>query len=679
MYKVKIGGKKGQTINLVESPDMVAIRTKGNQDLESVSLSRSGRQIIEDSKEVVSFPEAGVTVRRVEGGGDLESTGGSTRQRDTARAALKQEENIRFAGRVLQNEEGGEVMLYTENFFVKFLDNTSEKDCLAVLEKYKLKIKSKLAFATNAYFVEAEEGTGLEVFNIAEKILEEKQVEYCHPELVQERRFKGVHPLQWHLVQTAINGKTVNAHINIEKAWAKTRGKGITIAIIDDGVDVDHPEFAGRIVHPFDASQNNNNPKPKMNDDNHGTACAGMACAAGLPNGASGTAPEASLMPIRLRSALGSMSEANAFAWAADHGADVISCSWGPPDGEWWNPMDATHNRFTPLFDSTRLAMDYALTKGRGGKGSVILFAAGNGNEDVKNDGYAGYPGVIAVAACNDTGKRCVYSDFGAAVWVCFPSADFGWKPYQHPAPLSEGLRTTDRLGNLGYTPDLYTNSFGGTSAACPGTAGIVALMLAANPDLTPPQVKDLIRQSCVRIDEAGGEYDAGGHSDWYGYGRIDAGLAVENALKAAQPAPAPKTELALEGALRMQPGGEVPLPKSALSGIAKTTQRVLGIRLQLNPAAPDLKLRYQVNVSATGIAQNHLDGEYVGAKDTRGRILGFAIELTGASANQYELEYSAQIKGRKTLAKAKNGAWCGTAKKTGKTVEALSVSLRKK
>lgn len=679
MYKVKIGGKKGQTINLVESPDMVAIRTKDNQDLESVSLSRSGRQIIENTQEVVSFPEAGVTVRRVEptGGADLESAGTSTRERDTARAALKQEENIRFAGRVLQNEDSGEVMLYTENFFVKFLDNTSEKDCLAVLEKYKLKIKSKLVFAINAYFVEAEEGTGLEVFNIAEKILEEKQVEYCHPELVQERRFKGVHSLQWHLSQTAINGRPVNAHINIEKAWAVSKGKGITIAIIDDGVDVDHPEFAGRVVHPFDATLNNNNPKPKMSDDNHGTACAGMACAAGLPNGASGTAPEATLMPIRLRSALGSMAEANAFAWAADHGADVISCSWGPPDGEWWNPMDSRHNRFTPLFDSTRLAMDYALTKGRNGKGSVILFAAGNGNEDIKNDGYAGYPGVIAVAACNDTGKRCVYSDYGDAIWMCFPSADFGWNPFQHPAPLSEGLRTTDRVGNVGYSPDNYTNSFGGTSAACPGAAGIVALMLAANPNLTPPQVKDLIRQSCVRIDQAAGAYDANGHSNWYGYGRIDAGLAVENARKAAQPAPA--TAPAIEGSIRFQPGGEVPLPQGPLSDTPdKPARRALGLRLKLKPAVNGLTLRYRVNIATDGVLQNQHEDEYVGATDTKRRLLGFAVELEGASAAQYEVEYTARLKGQKTLAKAKNGAWCGSAKKTGKAVEALAVSLRK-
>ncbi|MBK6996696.1 MAG: S8 family serine peptidase [Lewinellaceae bacterium] len=250
-------------------------------------------------------------------------------------------------------------------------------------------------------------------------------------------------------------------------------------------------------------------------------------------NGASGTAPEANLMPIRLRSGLGSMSEANAFVWAADHGADVISCSWGPADGDWWKPDDPLHTRTVALPDSTRLAMKYALSKGRKGLGCVILFAAGNGNENVMNDGYCSFEGVITVAACNDSGKRSVYSDYGKAVWVSFPSGDFEYPPFQHPAPFSEGLRTTDRLGKPGYAEGDYTNAFGGTSGACPGMAGVVALILAANPTLSQKKVKQLVRSSCVRIDEAGGKYDAKKHSVYYGYGRIDAGKAVEKALKA--------------------------------------------------------------------------------------------------------------------------------------------------
>ena len=673
MYKVKYGGKKGKTIQLVESPDLVAIRTKGNKDLESAPLSSKSRELVAGTPEVAAFPEAGVTVRRVADAEGLEST---MSRRDEARAALKQEDSIRFAGRVLQDAKSGEVMLYTENFFVKFKDSVPETECQTVLDKYQLKVKSKLPFAPNSYFVQASEGTGLEVFHIAEQLLQEKPVEYCHPELVQERRFKTIHPLQWHLSKTTINGKSVDAHVNIEAAWERTRGKGVTIAIIDDGVDVDHPEFAGRIVHPFDATQNLEDARPKDPNDNHGTACAGMACASGLKDGASGTAPEAQLMPIRLRSGLGSMAEAMAFAWAADHGADVISCSWGPTDGEWWNPSDPVHKRLTALPDSTRLSLEYARTKGRGGKGCVILFAAGNGNEDIKYDGYSSYPGVIAVAACNDTSRRSVYSDYGDGIWVSFPSGDFGWKPFKHAAPLSEGLRTTDRLQKPGYDTGDYANSFGGTSGACPGMAGIVALILAVNPALTPDEVKDLIRVSCQKIDKKEGEYDENGHSVWYGYGRIDASVAVVNAQKSLLPASGP----VIAGQVKLTKIGEQPLlPEGQMTGVTEPPQKVLGMSLKLEPAAKNLRLLYRVNVPGLGIVQNRTQGVFVGAANSRQRVIGFAVELQGTGAKQFDVVYSARLKGAATPATARNGAFCGTDKNSGKTIEAISVQLKKR
>ena len=68
-------------------------------------------------------------------------------------------------------------------------------------------------------------------------------------------------------------------------------------------------------------------------------------------------------MPLRMVSGLGSIDEADAFAWAADHGADIISCSWGPTDGAWWDPEDPVHEQVDPLPDSTRLAIDYAIDR----------------------------------------------------------------------------------------------------------------------------------------------------------------------------------------------------------------------------------------------------------------------------------------------------------------------------
>jgi subtilisin-like proprotein convertase family protein len=267
-----------------------------------------------------------------------------------------------------------------------------------------------------------------------------------------------------------------------------------------------------------------------------------VACADGA-RVASGVAPRARLMPIRLSSGLGSQREAEAFQWAADNGADVISCSWGPPDGRWWNQNDPAHRQVFRLPASTKLAIDYAVTNGRGGRGCVVLFAAGNGNESVDNDGYASYGSVIAVAACNDRGSRSVYSDFGKAVWCAFPSNDIGHAPFNHPAPLTPGIWTTDRAGDDGYNVGTVaegdaagdvTNSFGGTSSACPGAAGVAALALSVNPQLKWHEVKDLFKRACDRIDPQGGGYDASGHSPKYGFGRLNARTVVD--LAAPQP-----------------------------------------------------------------------------------------------------------------------------------------------
>jgi subtilisin-like proprotein convertase family protein len=242
-------------------------------------------------------------------------------------------------------------------------------------------------------------------------------------------------------------------------------------------------------------------------------------------------------MPIRLASGLGSQREADAFIWAADNGADVISCSWGPPDGRWWNLNDTRHQQVFPLPASTRLAIDYCVNRGRSGKGCVVFFAAGNGNESVDNDGYASYSRVIAVAACNDRGTRSVYSDYGKAVWCAFPSSDMGHAPFSHADPLTSGIWTIDRVGPRGYNAGSpadgdaagdYTKSFGGTSSACPGAAGVAALVLSVNPALKWNEVKDLLKRACDKIDPQGGEYDADGHSPKYGYGRLNARSAVE-------------------------------------------------------------------------------------------------------------------------------------------------------
>lgn len=538
MFTFTYGGKQGATYTLEESAAFMAVRTHSRESVmakdpaASAPLSHEARQILDDFEMWDRFPTAGVDV--------LWTPKGSQGVVTEARAILKKEPDVRFAGRVLIDPESNAPVLYTENLFVKFQDDVKPSAGRALLKQFGLKVKYKVNYTRNAYFVAAKEGAGFGVFDIAQRLLNEPAVELCHPELLRRRRSRVAFVQQWHLKRTAISNRTIDQSANVEAAWALSQGEGVTVAIIDDGVDIDHEEFrsAGKVVAPRDVTRKGNDPRP-TNLDNHGTACAGVAVGNGN-FGASGVAPKARLMPIRFASALGSQDEADAFVWAAQNGADVISCSWGPADGRWWDASDPLHKQVVPLPDSTRLAMDFAARTGRNGKGCVIVFAAGNGNESVDNDGYASYEKVMAVAASNDTGTRAAYSDFGKAIWCAFPSNN------GNPS-LTPGIWTTDRMGSVGYNPGQldrgdrqgnYTNSFGGTSSAAPGVAGLAALILARNPALRWDEVRDVIRRSCDKIDLANAQYDADGRSAWYGFGRVNAKKAVELALP-AQPAPA--------------------------------------------------------------------------------------------------------------------------------------------
>jgi subtilisin family serine protease len=540
MPQYKYGGKTGQPMELEVDPELLAVRTHSQRSFRAGVVPGSEAAALDEMEFVSAFPEAGVEVFR--------RPKRMSRSMADVRRTLRGLADTRFAGRVLVDKQSGEPVLYTENLFIKFQDDNEDAHCRQVLLDAGLTIKEELTYSTNAYFAAAPEGTGQQIFDIANALLEREDVEYCHPELVQRAMRKTIFPQQWHLKTTTVNGVAINAGANVEAAHAITQGEGTIIAVIDDGFDLAHEEFSssGKIVAPKDFRANDDNPSPGPDDD-HGTACAGVACGDGR-FGASGVAPKARLMPIRMPLSIGSQQLARAFQWAADQGADVISCSWGPADGRWFRPSDPLHNTVAPLPDNIREAINYTVTRGRGGKGCVVLFAAGNGNESVDNDGYASYEKVLAVAACNDRGRRSVYSDFGNAIFCSFPSSDFEFPPENRPAALTPGIWTTDRTGRVGYNPDpetggtagdaagKYTNSFGGTSSSTPGAAGVAALILARNPALRWEEVKDIMRRACDRIDPQAGAYDANGRSKLYGFGRLNAEAAVRLALTAQPP-----------------------------------------------------------------------------------------------------------------------------------------------
>lgn len=538
MKKVQytIGGRKGKTFELEESKNFVAVRTRGKSVKDSLK-SKTSKELAGKMQVKDKIEHACVTVLEVK-----KTEKNKLKVRNAARESFKKEKDLAFAGRVLVDKISREPVLYTENLFIEFKPGIEEVAARKIITDNKLTIKKKLEYADNSYYIEARD-KGMKVFAIAKKMMQLPGVVTCEPELIRKKAKKEfkIYPKQWHLRKTVIGETTINASAHVDRAHTISKGEGVTIAVIDpDGVDIRHKEFSGeKIIAPINVTSKKPNPVPKSRKLNHGTGCAGVACGAGTDR-ACGVAPAAKLMPIRSLAGLGSNEEGDSFLWALQNGADIISNSWGYPDGDFEDPEDPMHFQEIELQFPLRKAIEKAVKEGRNGKGCIVLFSAGNGNESADKDQYITNPNIIAVAACNDKGKKSVYSDFGNSIWVCFPSNDFQVEGINdNYRPLTPGIWTTDvaRKNKKRIYPR-YMSDFGGTSSACPGVAGVCALILAVNPDLTWLQVKEILKKTADKIDKKNkkeGKYNAAGHSRWYGFGRVNAYKAVQLAKKMKQ------------------------------------------------------------------------------------------------------------------------------------------------
>ena len=297
----------------------------------------------------------------------------------------------------------------------------------------------------------------------------------------------------------------------------------LTVAVVDVAIDTRHPEFAGRVVPGRDVATGSTSTLPSGWQP-HGTEVAGLVLAAGIH--VRGMAPAARLMGVRvpaLATHVGDPSQSEGILWAAQNGADVICCAWGPPC-----PSPETAH----LPSHARAAFEWALTYGRGGKGCVFAFSSGNDGSNLNLNGYASHPGVIAVGACNRRHRRPSYSGWGDALCCVVPSND-----PRDTDSAGATYTTTTPIGSLLLGETFYTTRFGFTSAACAIAAGVCARMLSINPELEWREVRQLLAASCTRIDDRGGEYDEQGHSLYYGFGCVDPERAVRLAEQKIQPA----------------------------------------------------------------------------------------------------------------------------------------------
>lgn len=307
-------------------------------------------------------------------------------------------------------------------------------------------------------------------------------------------------PIQWHLRNTLI----AEADANVEEAWALGyTGAGVTIGILEGGWQTTHPDLAAN----FNAAASENGGIAT----DHGTAVAGVAAAvANNGQGGAGSAHGAWLSQL-IRGTSARTAEAFGYRNDLNH---IKSNSWGPQDnGRAWS-----------MSSVERAAIEQAIATGRGGRGTIFAWAAGNGGgsgDRCDYDPYVSSRYTLAIGAVGDQDVRASYNETGSSMLVV-----------SHSDGNVRDIYTTDVTGPGGYWGGNYYGGFGGTSAACPLAAGVVAMMLEANPDLTWRDVQHILVRSARTVDPTDPQWTLNGAGHEinynYGFGAVDAGAAVE-------------------------------------------------------------------------------------------------------------------------------------------------------
>ena len=447
----------------------------------------------------------------------------------------------------------GETVAIIPEIVIRVKPNTEIEQVEAICETAGCVIIKRMEFTEQEYLLEVLGPDAEAVFVAVEKLGQALEVEWACPntafqpklcgqsvsdrvasdgqleddESEQDANSIGVFPndeyfpLQWHLHNTGQSGGTPGADIRAPEAWEITTGDpNITVAVIDNGVDSNHSDLVNNLVPGYDFLDNDDQPDPALDHwfNGHGTCCAGLIAAQGNNGiGLSGVTWNCKLMPIRrggVRADGGCYSTtladtATACRWVAAHEADIFSDSW------------SGYSLLQPIIQSAIADVTKLGGIGRNGKGCILLAAVGNNSSLI-----AEYPEVevIVVGATDHNDVRCSYSNYGPILSVMAPGAPtLDWEPTQGRG----WIWTTDIAGYFPYPPYLDISDytlFAGTSASCPIAAGVAALILSIEPNLTCDEVRHFLERSAKDLGDPG-------RDDYYGWGRVDARAALDMVL----------------------------------------------------------------------------------------------------------------------------------------------------
>ncbi len=351
-----------------------------------------------------------------------------------------------------------------------------------------------------------------------QQILERFALDYdLSPPQIDDPTFSN----QWHHFNKGDGSSIAGEDANVYPAWNYGfSGEGVIIGIVDTGTQHAHPDLNANYRTDLDrnflSDGVSSDAKPMAADETHGTAVAGVAAAGANNSCGIGVAFNAEITGIRLideETFISDANQASAIAWQQSQ-IDIYNNSWGPgvDDGA----------RMAGPGTLAYSAIQNAVTRGRGGKGAIYVWAAGNGldvGNNVNYNGWASTRYTIAVGAVGNMGKQSLYSEPGAPMLICAPSSG-----------NTTGIRTTDLLGAEGRSAGDCRTGFGGTSSASPLIAGVVALMLEANPELNWRDVQHILAKTAVKVDANDSDWTQNGAGYWvnhkYGYGRVDAAAA---------------------------------------------------------------------------------------------------------------------------------------------------------